>query len=230
MKGQNRIIVVCGRRGGGKTSFVKQVIRYVPRLLVFDHHGEYGDAVPNPVRDEEELYDFLAEEAAECDQWACRFVPDYEVEENAEQFCRAAYEQGKCTIAIDEAEQLMSPSYVPPELARCLRLGRHRDLNIVLVTLRLAELARSATALADAFIECGAITEPKDLEALTERTDPEFVRAVRGQGRYGRLGFDVIERSEFELDPTKVRSLLDTEVPLAGSSSHSDDFRGSLTE
>src|ERR1700681_4253528 len=58
----------------------------------------------------------------------------------------------------DEAEQLMSPNYIPPELARCLRLGRHRDLNIVLVTLRLAELARGATALADAFIVCGAIT------------------------------------------------------------------------
>lgn len=203
VKGQNRILVVCGRRGGGKTSFVKQAIRYAPRLLVFDHHGEYGDTIPNPLADRSDLVQFLDEEAAEQEQWACRFVPEYDVDQEAETFCFHAYEQGSCTIAIDEAEQLMSPNYVPPELARCLRLGRHRDLNIVLVTLRLAELARGATALADAFIICGAITEPKDLEALAERTDPEFVRAVRELGRFGRVGYDVVEREQFDLTPRK---------------------------
>lgn len=215
MKGQNRIIVVCGRRGGGKTSFVKQAVRYVPRLMVFDHHGEYGDTVPNPLADESELLQFLGEEADAHEHWACRYVPEYNIEEEAKTFCYHAYEQGACTTAIDEAEQLMLPNYVPPELARCLRLGRHRDLNVLLVTLRLAELARSATALADAFIVCGAITEPKDLDTLAERTDPEFVRAVRELGRYGRLGYDVVERGLFALDPAKIRAVFDPQVVLA---------------
>jgi hypothetical protein len=215
VKGQNRIIVVCGRRGGGKTSTVKQAIRYARRLLVLDPHGEYGDTIPNPVTDESELGQFFEEEAGKFDGWACRYVPEYDVEEEAEIFCCRAYEEGSCTIAIDEAEQLMSPNYIPPELARCLRLGRHRDLNIVLVTLRHAELARGATALADAFIVCGAITEPKDLEALAERTDPNFVRTVRELGRYGRLGYDVVERGHFELTPAKVRALFDPHVALA---------------
>ena len=77
-----------------------------------------------------------------------------------------------------------------------------------MVTLRLAELARGATALADAFIVCGAITEPKDLEALCERTGPEFVRAVRELGRYGRLGYDVIERASSLSIPPKLKGCL----------------------
>lgn len=210
---QNKIVVLTGRRGGGKTSTVKQILRFVPRFLVLDVHGEYGD-LPGvvTVRNEGELMEFLEVNEAR-PSWGGRYVSDYDVVGAAEDLCFHAYEESRpgspVTLVLDEAHLIMSPSHVEQELGRALRLGRHKALNILLVTTRLAEIARSATAQADDFILCGRISEPNDLEALRERTGDDFARQVRDDlGRYGRLGYDAVEQEPFDIDRDALREIL----------------------
>lgn len=215
---QNRVGLITGRRGAGKTTVAKEIARYEPRLFVFDPNGEYSDLVRDTVTDGEELSDFM-DEISDRDQneFAVRWLPEYDPVEDSEFYFAEVFEEAKSrgdgvTLLIDESHLLFpSAAHTPPELGRVLRLGRHAPLNVLIVSPRIVEISRCASFQADFLIVCGAISEPADLKALEERTSEDFRRQVEGLGRYGQACWDAIEREEVELNERTLSHLLESD-------------------
>jgi hypothetical protein len=218
---QNRVGLISGRRGSGKSSTAKAIARYEPRLYVFDPNGEYGDLFNSAMVSNEESFMDFADAVDELNSFAMRWVPAYDPVGDSESFCRLAFEVTKdrgdgATILIDEAHLLFtSAAYTSPELGRVLRLGRHAALNVLLVTPRIAEISRCATFQADWIMVCGAISEPNDLRGLEDRTSADFRRFVGDLGMYGRGLWDAIERRQRQLDEHLLSHLMEPERKLS---------------
>lgn len=210
---KNVVGLITGRRGSGKTSVAQEIVSYERRALVFDPAGDgFGELMP-VTRDLDEVHEFLNAVPYERESWALCYTPEYDVGGDAEEFCEvgydAAHDAGGATLVIDEAYLLFaSVGHTPPELGRCLRLGRHVGLNIVLVSPRIAEISRTASFQADWVLCVGAVSEPSDLMALEARTSPDFRRQVEGLGRHGQALWDAVERKSRRVTPEVYGRLL----------------------
>jgi hypothetical protein len=110
---------------------------------------------------------------------------------------------------VDEAHLLFpSAGFTAPQFGRCLRLGRHVSLNVLLVTPRIVEISRTASFQADWVLCCGAVSEPNDLAGLEQRTSPDFRRTVEGLGQYGQALWDAVERKQKKIKPRVLSQLL----------------------
>lgn len=193
MEIQNRIVGVIGRKGSGKSTFARRVLERCARLFVFDTMGEHS-WVPNTFRDMEKADQFLAwAETEEC--FAGRYVPEDEMQGDFAELAGIVYDQGEMLLAVEEIPLLCSASYIPPELGRLVRLGRHRRLSLAWTAQRAAEVSRTLTAMTDVFV-LFSCTEPRDLDAIRERCGAEIAEKVSRLGLHDCLIWDVIERHE----------------------------------
>jgi len=206
--------LITGRRGSGKSSTAKRIATHEERLFVFDPNDEYGDLVSTRVSGEGEFLEFLEEVPRDRSRYAVRWVPEFDPSGDAEIFFQHVYGATKhygegATLLIDEAHLLFaSAGFTPPHLGRCLRLGRHAGLNVVLVTPRIAEISRSASFQADWILCAGAVSEPADLAGLELRASPEFRRTVESLGQFGQALWDAVERKQRKISPRVLSRLL----------------------
>src|SRR5215469_18422441 len=103
--------------------------------------------------------------------------------------------RGELLLAVEEIPLLCSASYIPPELGRLVRLGRHRRVSLLWTAQRAAEVSRTLTAMTDVFV-LFSCTEPRDLDAIRERCGAEIAEKVSRLGLHDCLIWDVIGRRE----------------------------------
>jgi hypothetical protein len=82
---------------------------------------------------------------------------------------------------------------MPAEFGRLVRLSRHRGIYIFWTAQRFAEVPRTLTALTDVF-NIFAVSEPRDLDALAERTSPEIADQVATLEPHEGIEYDVRTR------------------------------------
>lgn len=193
MEVQNRIIGIIGRKGSGKSTFARRMLEHCPRLFLFDVMGEHR-WIPNTFRDIEKADEFLAWGERE-EYFAGRYVPVGDVAEEFTELAEIVFEQGDMTFAVEEVPLLCSASYLPPEFGRLVRLGRHRQVNLVWTAQRAAEVSRTLTAMTDIFVLFSS-TEPRDLEAIADRCGAEIAQKVSRLGLHDLIIWNVIERRE----------------------------------
>lgn len=175
------ISVVLGRRGSGKTTWIRTRLRTLSRVLVFDTLAEYGsDTEASP-----DLPSFLdAVERSQGRYFRISFVPYREDPEAAlDIFLRAAWIVGDLTVVIDEVDAVSSPVSVPWELQKLIRYGRHRRLSVIVASRRAAEVPRLITSQADEVVSFNQ-SEPTDLEYLRRYVSADFADTVSGLPRY----------------------------------------------
>ena len=152
------IIYVCGKKGFGKTTFVKRHI--VPkwnRIVVLDSLGfEYPYLSANNFSD----YCTLVKSNITKPYFRIAYTPFDKMET---EFFKLCLVMSSCLIVIEETDLYCTTSQIEPSLDRLVRYGRHRNLDLVFLSRRPAEVHRNITAQADVIISFRQ-TEPRDLE------------------------------------------------------------------
>jgi hypothetical protein len=216
MELQNKIVALAGRRGSGKSTSARFLLEHCFRVLVFDPLGEHT-WVPNTVRDNdsgEELAGFL-KWAHRQPKFAGRLVPTsgkYSLEVCLECLADNAYRVGNLVFGVEEVPMVSRPGYLPPRFDRVVRLGRHNCVSMIYTAQRLSETARRLTAATDYFW-LFAHSEPRDLDAISDRCGSDVADKVARLGMHDSLIFGVAERREVsrkELLTTVVATLSPT--------------------
>lgn len=195
---QNRIVGVVGRKGAGKSTYIRSHLGVCPRVFLFDVMAEY-DSIPNRLETISGVERFF-QWAKDRDTWACRFVPGGDLEEAIEQICPLVYRQGSCLFVCEEIALYTRPGSVTAEFGKLIRTGRHKEISVVWATQRPAECAKSITALTDLWI-LFSITEPRDLDAIADRCGAEIANRVSALGQHEFIIWDVMARELIEDSP-----------------------------
>ncbi len=189
---QTEIFSYSGRRGTGKSTLVTSGLKRTGRVVLWDPLAEHGWC-PNPIYDLDDFEEFLRWGRSQ-QNFACRFIPQGEPVEEFEDFCFQVFQHGALVVAIEEIPLVCSSaSFMPTEFGRLVRMSRHRRIHICWTAQRFAEVPRTLTALTDVFLIFGA-SEPRDLDALADRTSPEIADAVANLELHEAIRYDVRTR------------------------------------
>jgi hypothetical protein len=193
---QNRIILVVGFRGSGKSTAASNILRANNGVFVFDPHGD--DAyrwIRNTARTLQQLQDYARwrREAKPETRCAIRYVPDGRLDpfEALNDFCAWVWTWQNIWVCVEEVSEScrsVSSAGMPPELRRLVNQGRHKRVNQIYCGLRYAEIPRPISAGADVQI-LFASREPGDLDAMRVRIGSEAVEKVQGLAKHEALVF-----------------------------------------
>jgi hypothetical protein len=210
---QNKIVGVAGRKGSGKSTVTREILQRCTREFLFDTMGEHS-WVPDEFYDLAEAHSYIFEHGADWSPFIGSYIPEDagkdSLESSFSEISMAVYEAGNMTLVVEELPMLSQPNYVPPAFDRVIRLGRHRCINILYTGQRLSECPRRVTAATDVFI-LFSHTEPRDLDAIAERTQPEVADLVRRLGDHEFVVYDVASRKVLVIDSEWYDSVLTTE-------------------
>jgi hypothetical protein len=212
--GQNRILVLCGFRGSGKTTFAQTLLKRQENIFVYDPNEDPGyDWIPNTVHSLDGAND--PRSLAKYIEWVGRHQPPclavrYIPEENekgslfddANKFCRMAWQGQNLWIVFEEIHQVVntaSPSSMPPQLRKIVNRGRHKNISLMCTGLRFAEIPRPVSAGANLYIIFHT-AEPLDVEELRRRVGAEATDEIMRLRHHEALVFDVATRSYFIAD------------------------------
>lgn len=211
---QNRFVAVAGRKGSGKSSLTREILRRNERLFLFDTMGEHR-WVPEQFYDLADAQCFLWESSQERQEFCASYISESSQTDALEtDFCEisiAVYETGNLTFAVEEIPMLSQPQWEPEPFDRIVRLGRHHGINLLYTAQRLSECPRRLTAATDVFI-LFRHTEPRDLDAIAERCGPEVARVVPALGEHEFVVFDVCSGSLLKVAPEWYDSVLRSEI------------------
>jgi len=192
------IVGIAGRRGSGKSTMAQRLLERCHRLLVWDAMGEHAWC-PNCLSSVERLERFLAW-ADPQDVFAARYLPERAgLVDDFEAVCELVFDYGRLVFGIEEVAMLCTPSALPDEFDRLVRLGRHQRVSLVWTAQRIVEVARRLTAATDYFV-LFSHTEPRDLNGIAERCGAEVARQVADLPRHGWLVWDAVEGKTVRLD------------------------------
>jgi hypothetical protein len=194
---QNKIIACAGRKGSGKSTMAREILQQCPRLFCYDTMGEHR-WIPDTFEDLDKAMIYLME-SYNHESFMGRYVAESDDEEaDFSEVCAVVYDQGNMMFAIEEVVMLgCSAGYAPPKFKRLMRLGRHRNVDMLYTTQRMGECPRALTAATDVFV-LFAHTEPRDLEAIGERCGQDISRKVASFQGHQFLIYDVATKKEVE--------------------------------
>lgn len=205
---QNRIVGIVGRKGSGKSTRTATLLKYVPRILVWDPMADHRPLLPDSIESlDDELYDYLGE-ASETDRFACSFVPGNDLEAEFEHVCQIVYEHGNMLFVVEEAPLVCRAGYMPPAFGRIVRTGRHQRIDLLWTAQRASEVSRTLTSATDLWLFYSQ-TEPRDLDAIAERCGREVAGRVASLGLHDFFVWDVIARALIANSPRLLKRDVD---------------------
>jgi len=184
----SEIILIFGRRGCGKTTLAKSLIKKEPRVIVFDTLGEYNDVGIQ--------VDKFEHFAGYCMKY--RFAPSFKIsyhpsEEDIKYIfsvvCRIVNELKNCVFVIEEIGRFCSASSYPMALDKLMRDTRHIGVSIIGITHRPTDVPKLFRGLATKIITFQQI-EPSDIAYLEKIFNSEIVRRIRNLNKFEYIEYD----------------------------------------
>ena len=118
----DQLCTIAGQRGTGKTFKAKELIAGMERVIIYDPVGEYD---PN-----------------------FSYVPETDSVEEFEGFMKKIWFMGNVMVVVDEAERFMrNNGVIMPYTYKVINTGRHRNIGMIMITRRLAELHKTPFGL-----------------------------------------------------------------------------------
>lgn len=191
---QNRIIGIIGRKGSGKSTKLRELLRYCPRWVAFDPMRDHGElAAGNVFESIGSLARFLSWSRGQ-QAFAGVYVPKDDPAEAIEEAAPLVYARGDLCFVCEEVPLYTQAGYVSPLFGRLIRTGRHRRLDIAWTAQRAAEVPKTLTSLTDVWVLFSQ-TEPKDLAALAERCGRDVADRVAALRPHESVIWDAVGRS-----------------------------------
>lgn len=124
----NSITTIAGMRGSGKTTMAVRILSKVKgNKIVYDPMHEYPEDIS--------------------------YWPESDTLKDFDTFLQACWEKGNIYICVDEAERYFKGKKMLTEHAvRIVNTGRHRNIGLLIVTRRIAELHKTAFGLSELVI------------------------------------------------------------------------------
>jgi energy-coupling factor transporter ATP-binding protein EcfA2 len=208
---QNKIVVLCGFRGSGKSTFAQTLLKPQTNIVVYDPNEDpVYDWIPNTVYSLKgpgslaEFFDWCRR--GQKFSLAVRYIPGENEKgslfDDANEFCRMIWEGRNLWVVFEEVHQIAntaSPSSMPPQLRKIVNRGRHRNISVLATGLRFAEIPRPITAGANLYI-IFQTAEPLDVEELRRRVGADATDEIMRLGKHEAIVFDVASRSYFVAD------------------------------
>src|SRR5713226_4708758 len=134
---QNRIVGLAGRKGVGKSTKAREILEQCQRLFIFDTMGEHRWC-PDSFNELDKATIYLMESHTYEGGFMARYIPEADDEDmEFAEICSEVYEQGNMMFAIEELAMIgCSPNFAPKKLKRIVRLGRHRNIDMLWTTQR----------------------------------------------------------------------------------------------
>lgn len=146
----NTITFVTGRKGCGKSTLVRDLLREHPRVVVLDYLGEYGAECGATI------HDGIVASVRALDRWHTRprFCLSLRVtdERDALDLLGVARRMRSFLLVVEEASWICSPGRLPLELREIVRFGRHQEISQLYVAQRPAMVHRDVTSQADVIV------------------------------------------------------------------------------
>jgi len=191
---QRQFIIIVGNQGFGKSVWMRQFCSSEKRLLAFDPIGTFPQA------------DF----ATDPDNWIDRVVNDSHQREEfryatihsdeVPMFGNAAFAAGKCTFVIDECALVFRRGEECPAWAKPLIfMGRHREVNLILVAQRMTLIPLDIRSQAGRIITFRQ-TDTDDVTAICKRVGKQYADILPTLPRLTCMDWD----GERDHDPVKI--------------------------
>ena len=183
---QNSIIGIIGPKGSGKTVYAARLYGAEERAVVFNVAYDTEYSLRSKFIIEEDVHSLeRIMEREEKAGYRIAFETEYLSPGAQGQvryvmlpgFLKRVYAQGDLSLYLDEAHQICSPWSAPFELLRVIRMGRHKEINIVWVSQRFAAVHRELTANTDQYVFF-RMGEPRDLDQIEARCGLEVTEKV----------------------------------------------------
>lgn len=176
---RNTIITVIGRKGSGKSTLVREIMNsgQYPRIFVLDTNGEY-----------KKEDGFLVTDTVTAGARAMvrvRTKPEFRVslrDPDTEKLVRLldiAFEIPHTLVVVEEAHfYIKSPSHLPVQFSKLVRMGRHRAISQIYVAQRPTGLHRDMTAQSDYLVTFRQY-ETRDIDWLSKVAGDEDIEQVK---------------------------------------------------
>ena len=159
---QNKITLVVGRKGHGKTTWTKEQLKGKKRLIVVDHLREYNNGLIFTSFEQLAEYFETEPKTFSC---ICRFTDDDEISA----LLAFGYELGDVTIVAEEVDKVLcSPNWMDENLYNIINYGRHRRIDLFCCARRAGDVHRTLRAASDEIVTFNQ-KESRDLDYLEER-------------------------------------------------------------
>ena len=178
------ICSILGRRGCGKSTLTKALLRSRSRVLIFDTLQEYSDVSNIRISTVDFLECLRVAEHGYFRIGLC--ASDEDTDESFALFCRAAWSVGDVLVVVDEIDGVTSAVSVPQEFAKLVRYGRHRNIEIITAARRAHDIPRILTSQTDYFCSFNQ-SEPNDKQYISKAVSVEYAEAVSRLPRYRYL-------------------------------------------
>lgn len=191
---KNNVIVITGQRGTGKTTYIKNCLRGMDRIIIFDLLGEFDPNVFTMRRFFEQLSQ---------DRKNPFFVLSYfnprNSEDDFELICKAVNRMSNIILVIDELDYFCSPTSCPDVFAEIIKRGRHQEIGVICATRRPHEIPRLVTSQVTELVTFRHV-EPRDLAYLKDigNFEPEEVQKLPDFS-YLKWNQGEVERGEVSL-------------------------------
>lgn len=171
----NKISVVLGMKGSGKSSYLKAETRKIERLLIWDYLREYEDG--RVVYSLEELIPLLAKSYGS--KFRLIFRPSGgDIAEVFDRFSRAAYCMKEMTLVLEEVDKISDPSFMSEGFQELINYGRHKKIDIIAASRRAHCVPRDLTANADVIVSFFQ-QEPRDVKYISDFMGADAAERVR---------------------------------------------------
>jgi len=148
------IEIIIGKRGCGKSTLLKNILDTKEnKVIIYDFIGEHEGLICSSI---EEVHKNMN----------CPIISFRNAREDMfNLLCEYVYERGNVTFAIEEVDCFTSANYCPAFLSYIIRYGRHKNINLIGITRRPADIPRLLTSQANK-LYLFKISEPRDIEYL----------------------------------------------------------------
>jgi len=190
----NLIVGVTGKRGHGKSEWVRRHLISDNRLLIADALGEHRDWTTSLDCDLPEQLSIIAAQGKNAFRLACPLPIDDEEKLIAiDYLCRAAYlaarfAEAPVTLVIEECDHraASTANWTNPGLNLLIQYGRHGPVNVVWTARYMGAVSRRLTSETDIHI-LFAVHEPRWLEAIADRLGEQAAEEASKLKRYHYL-------------------------------------------
>jgi hypothetical protein len=164
-------IIVCGRKGTGKSTYIKRLLKEITTFILFDYHYEHS-TLGYPVTNLSQLAIYWSKGVHRI-----IYLPHYRSFEEVEELCKYAKIFRNLVLIFDECDRIIKKqqNLHGTSFGEIIHAGRHHGVGLITATRRFADLHEAIVSQSD-FIVFFSQHSAGDIERLEKEIGGEAAK------------------------------------------------------